>query len=143
MRIRPFGCIALFVMLVALSVPLSGHHGSTLLYDMNRNVTMKGVVTSFQYKNPHVYINYDVKDAKGHVVNWVVETYAPIVMVKRDGWTRDTFKIGDEIIVTVWPARSGAPRGFLAKLVMPTGVTLYGMLWEVPALVAEPQAALA
>jgi hypothetical protein len=30
-------------------------------------------------------------------------------------------KPGDEITVTMWPSKAGAPRGFLLKIVLPNG----------------------
>jgi hypothetical protein len=100
--------------------PVFAHHGSAVSYtiDLNKLVTMKGTVTSFEWANPHVYLMYDVKDEKGNVVHWGAETHAPSVLSDEDGWTRNTFKPGDEITITVFPSRVGAPRGLIAKIVL-------------------------
>lgn len=106
--------------LLVLSASLFAHHGSRVSYDLTKEVTMKGVVTEYQYQNPHIYLLYDVKDDNGNVVHWGVETNSPIVQA-RWGWDKHTLKPGDEITVTVWPSKVGAPRGYLAKLVTPDG----------------------
>jgi hypothetical protein len=106
--------------LLALSVAVLAHHGSRVSYDLTKQVTMKGVVTEYQYQNPHIYILYDVTDESGNVVHWGVETNSPIVQA-RWGWDKHTLKPGDEITVTVWPSKVGSPRGYLAKLVTPDG----------------------
>jgi hypothetical protein len=54
------------------------HHGSRVSYDMTKELTMKGTVTEYQYQNPQIYIMYDVKDEKGDVVHWGVETIGMI-----------------------------------------------------------------
>jgi hypothetical protein len=105
---------------LAFSAPVLAHHGSRVSYDLTKQVTMKGVVTEYQYQNPHIYIMYDVKDESGNVVHWGAETNSPVVQ-SRFGWDRHTLKPGDEITVTVNPAKVGAARGYLAKLVTADG----------------------
>lgn len=110
----------LVVGLSLLNRPLFAHHGSRVSYNMDKEVTMKGVVTEYQYQNPHIYVMFDVKDDQGNLVHWGVETYSPIVMENYE-WDKHTVKPGDEITVTLWPSKVGSPRGFLAKLVLPDG----------------------
>jgi len=106
--------------LLAFSTPMLAHHGSRVSYDLSKQITMKGVVTEYQYQNPHIYIMYDVKDENGNVVHWGAETNSPVVQA-RFGWDRRTLKPGDEITVTLNPAKGGASRGYLAKLVTADG----------------------
>jgi hypothetical protein len=117
---KPVGFLSLLACLVSICVPGFAHHGSAVSYtiDLNKLITMKGTVTSFEWANPHVYLMYDVKDEKGNVVHWGAETHAPSVLSDEDGWTRNTFKPGDEITITVFPSRVGAPRGLIAKIVL-------------------------
>jgi hypothetical protein len=81
-------------------------------------VTMEGTVTEFQWRNPHVYILYDVKDDKGNVVNWGAETHSPVVCENDDGWTKNTLKPGDRVTISVFPSNVGSSRGLLAKIVL-------------------------
>jgi Family of unknown function (DUF6152) len=106
--------------LLAFSAPMLAHHGSRVSYDLSKQITMKGVVTEYQYQNPHIYIMYDVKDENGNVVHWGAETNSPVVQA-RFGWDRRTLKPGDEITVTLNPAKGGGSRGYLAKLVTADG----------------------
>jgi len=112
-----------FVLLAILTMacPVVAHHGSRISYDMNKMVTLKGVIKEVHFVNPHVYFTFDVKDAKGNVTEWGAETDPPITMTNRYGWSRSYLKSGDEVTVTVWPSKVGAPRGFLAKLVTADG----------------------
>jgi uncharacterized protein DUF6152 len=99
----------------------SAHHGSRVSYDLTKTVTLKGIVKEFNYINPHVYFTFDVKDGKGKVTEWGAETDPPIMMGNRYGWSKRYLKPGDQVTVTVWPSKAGAPRGFLAKLVTADG----------------------
>lgn len=106
--------------LLMVSPKLLAHHGSRASYDMTKMVTLEGTVTEFRWQNPHIYLMFNVKDDKGNVVEWGAETNSPIVM-ERDGWTPHELKEGDRVTVTLWPSKTDAPRGFLAKLVEPDG----------------------
>jgi hypothetical protein len=108
---------SLTVFLLAFSGPTFAHHGSGISYILNKNLTMEGTVTEFQWRNPHVYIMFDAKDAQGNVVNWGAETHSPIVCENEDGWTKSTLKPGDKITISVYPSKIGTPRGLLAKIV--------------------------
>lgn len=108
--------------LLLVGIPLWAHHGNAS-YDNDNPVTIKGAVTEFAWTNPHVQIYLDVKDDKGKVVHWSVETLSPGKLV-RAGWTKDSVKVGDQISITLIPAKSGAPVGFLHKLVLSSGEEL-------------------
>ena len=108
--------------LLLFGIPLWAHHGNAS-YDTDNRVTIKGTVTEFAWTNPHVQIYLDVKDDKGKIVHWSVETYSPGKLV-RAGWTKDSVKAGDQVSITLIPAKSGAPVGFLHKLVLPDGTVL-------------------
>ena len=102
--------------------PLWAHHGNAA-YDDKNPITIKGTVTEFAWTNPHVQIYLDVKDDKGNVAHWSVETYSPGKLI-RAGWTKESVKAGDLVSITLIPARNGAPVGFLHKLVLPNGKVL-------------------
>jgi hypothetical protein len=111
--------VAAAITLLSISRPLFAHHG-TAAYDEVNPITLKGTVTDFVWANPHSLIKVDVKDEKGNIVHWVAETFAPGKLA-RDGWTRNIVKPGDEVTVTVSPARDGSLEGLLRILVLPDG----------------------
>ena len=108
--------------LLFLAIPLWAHHGNAA-YDDKNPITIKGTVTEFAWTNPHVQIYLDVKDAKGAVAHWSVETYSPGKLI-RAGWSKDVIKPGDVVSIDLIPAKNGAPVGFLHKLVLPNGKVL-------------------
>lgn len=118
-RNADFALMILFVYLIS-SLPAFPHHGTAVAYDQSRNVTMKGTVTEFVFKNPHIQLRYDVKDEKGNVVNWTAEC-GGVYFWSALGFRRDSLKPGDQITITIHPSRAGAPLGELAVLETPNG----------------------
>jgi hypothetical protein len=108
--------------ILAFGIPVWAHHGNAA-YDDKNPITIKGTVTEFAWVNPHVQIYLDVKDDKGKVAHWSVETYSPGKLV-RAGWSKDVVKPGDLVSIILIPARNGSPVGFLHKMVLPNGKEL-------------------
>lgn len=125
MRLRAFA-LAAALSVVGFCATAWAHHGN-VAYDEAHPITISGKVTEFVWSNPHCQIYLDVKDAKGKVVNWAVESQSPGIL-RRNGWTREILKAGDAITVTLIPARNGAPVGFsgedLGKVVLADGRVL-------------------
>ncbi len=111
--------IAAAVSVLTVSGPASAHHG-TAAYDEVNPITLKGTVTEFLWANPHSQIKIDVKDEKGNIMHWVAETFAPGKLA-RDGWTRNIVKPGDQVTVTISPAKDGSLEGLLRVVVLPDG----------------------
>ena len=88
------------------STTILAHH-STAMYNMNRPVTVTGVVKRFEWTNPHAFIFLDVMDEKGNAVEWEVEMMS-LNHLRGYGWTRNTVKAGDLISCTGGAAKSGA-----------------------------------
>jgi hypothetical protein len=96
--------------LAMLSVPAFAHHGTGISYDQNATITIKGNVTEFAWKNPHSQLYIDVTEGPYKGKNFGVELNSPGVMI-RQGWTKNQFKIGDEVVINVHPSRVGAAVG--------------------------------
>ena len=115
--------VLLSVILVAgmTAGSLFAHHGTGISYDLNAPlVTIKGVVTEFAWRNPHVSIFIDVKDDKGQVVNWGIE-HNNVNSLAKLGWNRNTLKPGQEVTAVIHPSRSGAPVGLTVKVILADG----------------------
>ena len=99
---------------------LLAHHSRGGTYDMKKQVTLKGTVTEVSWRNPHVAIYMDVKDPDGKVVNWAFEN-SSVSTLARQGYSRNTLRVGQEITAIVNPSALGAPRGIVVKVVLADG----------------------
>jgi hypothetical protein len=105
-----------------VSVPLSAHHGNAA-FAAGKTLTLKGTVTQWIWANPHCWLKFDVKDDSGKVVNWVAETSNAADMVER-GWSKQLFKPGDQVTVTLQPVKNGNPLGRVLQVLLPNGETI-------------------
>ena len=110
MRNRLMAIVFVGIAVLAISVPMFAHHGNAS-YDVTKKPTVKGTVTDYIWANPHCWLKFDAKGENGEVVHWVVEASNPPDQT-RQGWTKSTFKVGDEVEVTMGSvARNGQPVG--------------------------------
>jgi hypothetical protein len=93
------------------------------VFDIGKRVTLKGTVTEWFWANPHCLLRFDVKDDRGEVVHWIGETQAPPNMIPF-GWSRQSFKPGNEVTLTLEPVKNGQPLGRLLQVVFADGKTL-------------------
>jgi hypothetical protein len=92
--------------LFPIALPLAAHH-SRAIYDQQRIVTLKGVVTRYEWTNPHVYLYVETQGDAGDPVVWELESNVTSIM-RRRGWSRDTFAPGDRVTARGNPARDSA-----------------------------------
>ena len=97
-----------FGLLVA-AVPAMAHHAFSAEFDAEKPITLKGKVSKIAWTNPHVWIYVNVADDAGKLTNWGFEMGAPH-QVQGRGWTRNTVKIGDELVIVGSRARDGSNR---------------------------------
>src|SRR5881628_1451342 len=109
MRVKVLVCaVAVGVMLATGSA--IAHHSFAAEFDAQKPLTLKGVVTKIEWMNPHTYFYLDVAGEDGKVVNWGMEMASPNGLM-RQGWTRNTLKVGDSITVEGSQAKDGTNVG--------------------------------
>ena len=99
--------------------PMLAHHGTTA-YDFSRTLTLRGIVTRFDWVNPHASLEWDAKTENGGVEHWVVELTSP-GMLTRSGWHHDSLKEGDEVTVYLHPSKNGTKFGLFQRVVFADG----------------------
>jgi len=118
---------ALVTLLVLATVllgarPALSHH-SNVAYEVTKVITITGVVTEFQWVNPHTWLHVMVDDGKGGKVEWVAEGRAPGILL-RAGWTRSSLKAGETVTVDMSPAKDGTRTAIIARVTKADGTIL-------------------
>jgi hypothetical protein len=128
MRRRTAVLAGVCVLLLVLHGRHIAAHHSFNMFDMEKDVTYKGVVTEYRWANPHVHITVEIKLEAGvdpaTVGIWDVEGGSMNIM-GRQGWTRATFKAGDSITLVGHPMKDGSKGVSLFYAIMPDGKRLY------------------
>jgi Family of unknown function (DUF6152) len=117
----PSAALIIFSLTVSVA-PISAHHTITAIYDTNKVVTLKGVVTEVNWQNPHVILHLDVKNGDGATTSWAIETRATNI-VKRCGLNQDFVKAGETVSTDVLVAKDGARKAWLETITLPGGGT--------------------
>ena len=104
-----------------LAAPVLAHHSFTM-FDMTKRITLTGSVTSFEWTNPHSYIEIDVPDDQG-VKHWSIEMGSPSIL-QQSGWKFSSLKKGDKTTLIISPLKNGKPGGFLNTATLPDGRVL-------------------
>jgi hypothetical protein len=90
---------------VLASSPLLAHH-SAANFDTRAEVTLQGVVTRYDWKNPHVYMALEIEGPDGTRVEQAIEAGASSVLLPL-GLTQDSVRLGERVTVRGNPSRRG------------------------------------
>ncbi len=112
----------LFLCFLLLPGTTYAHH-SFAMFDNNNQILLQGTVTHFQWTNPHVYIELEVKEKDATVKRWTIECANPGIL-SRVGWKFNMLKKGDEITVVVSPLRNGKAGALLKQVKLSDGTKM-------------------
>ena len=110
--------------LLLASVPAIAHHSFAAEFDAAKPIKLTGSVTKVEWMNPHTYFYIDVKDEKGQTANWGLEMGSPNGLM-RQGWTRNSMKIGDVVAVEGRAAKDGSNIGNARSVTLSNGQRLF------------------
>jgi hypothetical protein len=119
MRRKDFSFAIAAAAMVWTAMPARAHH-SFSMFDMSKQITLVGTVTSFEWTNPHCYIEIDVPNESGAVKHWSIELGSPSIL-QQAGWKYRSLKKGDKTTLIINPLKNGQAGGFLSKATLPDG----------------------
>lgn len=108
-------------MTAALAIlPAAAHHSVHGTYDDTALVTITGMVSSTQWRNPHAVFVLEVADAVNAPAFWSIEIGAPSSLA-RLGLSRDFLVEGDRVTLEVWAARNGTRSAYARSISLADG----------------------
>jgi hypothetical protein len=111
-------------LIALLTAQLFAHHSLQKTHDMERTVTLSGVISSVEWVNPHARLYLDVRGATGGIATWNIELGAPNTM-SRYGLVPSALKPGDPITADVWVAKDSSLSASAEALKLNDGRTAY------------------
>lgn len=117
--------------LLFTAIPTSAHHAFASEYDANKLVTVSGIVTTFEWTNPHALLYIDGKDAEGKAGSWKFEMGSPGGLESR-GWKKTDLKNGDQITVDGYAAKDGRNVANVRMVRLADGRKLFGGFQSTP-----------
>lgn len=111
---------ALLIALCAATTIARAHHAFTAEFDANKSVKIEGTLSKLEWTNPHIWLYLDVKDSGGSIVKWQCEGGAPNALT-RNGWSKETLKIGEQVAVEGWLAKDGSKSCNARSIMLPGG----------------------
>ena len=96
------------------------HHSYGATYDTSKEVQLKGKLAQFVFRNPHSFVHVQAPDEKGVQQRWAVE-WAGTSQLANTGVTRESLKVGDQVVITARPSRvTGEYRVLMVRLIRPS-----------------------
>ena len=111
-------------LLTVAGIPAAAHHSFAAEYDSTKPITLHGAVVRVEWTNPHARFYVEVKDADGKASTWNLELASPNVLV-RQGWTRQSLRIGDEITVSGSMAKDGSKMANAREVTLASGKRVF------------------
>ena len=101
---------------VMISTALPAHHSTNDVYDESKTVQVSGKVVAWRLVNPHPFLTIEVVGSDGRTEKWDLSfggsAAAPL---RRQGYTPETFKVGEIINARGNPALSNTVKGILIR----------------------------
>lgn len=116
----------------ALSSTAWAHH-STAMFDYSKSETLVGTVKTWQYTNPHSFLQILVPDGKGGSSEWSIEAGPVTPIGAKLGWTQDAFKPGDKVTAVVAPMKNGTHGGTIRTATLADGRVLKALTADIKA----------
>jgi hypothetical protein len=97
---RKLVTLALGIGVLVSAAPLVAHHSVSAEFDTTKTIKFVGMVKEVNWGNPHIYTSVETTDPDtGKPAVFRVEGGAPNALF-RQGWRKDTLKIGETVTVT-------------------------------------------
>ena len=120
LRFRTENVLSAFFGLATLAVPALAHHAFPAEFDVDKPVTLAGVVSKLDWVNPHVYVHLEVKESNGKTAEWALESW-PTGILHKSGVSKDMIKEGTPLTILAYRAKDGTNLAYIRKFTWSDG----------------------
>jgi hypothetical protein len=118
----PASVVLAIGVLMLLTMPVSAHHSYVSFWDVDKSVSITGVVKSVRLVNPHANMVVEVTDGNGQKSDWSIVSRGSVSALRAAGWKEDTVTIGMKVTVEGNPSRNQGAKGLAAgRITKPDG----------------------
>jgi hypothetical protein len=103
-------------LILAAGTPANAHHAFAGTYVLDQTATIEGTIVQFDIRNPHSFVNLEIRDAEGKAARWGVE-WGGVTLLAQTGVTKATLKVGDKVTVIGAPSRDATEHKVLMKVI--------------------------
>ena len=105
---KAVGILTVLLGSVPMTASLSAHH-SRAMFDVKELISVEGVVTKVEWKNPHMWVALDVPGSDGKTESWGFEGSGAASMVAA-GISPQILKVGNRVKIIAHPPRDKSQR---------------------------------
>jgi hypothetical protein len=118
--------LSLVIAAPLLAATVYAHHSYAATYDTSQEIKLQGKLVQFVYRNPHSFVHIEAPDEKGVTQRWAIE-WSGGGQLANQGVTRDSLKVGDEVVIVGRPSRvPGEYRALMVTLKRPSDGFTWG-----------------
>lgn len=125
---RALRLVAAAAATLALASTAAAHH-SPAVFDLRTEVTLTGVITAYQFRNPHLFIHLEVEGGSELEGEWEVEAQSPRIMTLY-GWSPKSLAPGDRVVVVANPPQQRGKRLALGRSVLKSDGKTLRIPWD-------------
>jgi hypothetical protein len=114
-----------------LAATVAGAHHGFGTFAMDQDIELEGVITKFDFVNPHSWIHFDVTGSDGKIKSYRCEVRSATTL-RRSGWTPEMFAAGTKVHIQGSPDRVEPTACYVSTITFNNGLTLdrYGQRIE-------------
>ena len=104
-------------------LPVAAHHSMSALFDFNQRFSRTGTLTELDWRNPHIYLLVEAREADGQTQTWAFEGPSPVFFRNREIASKDDFvdSIEKTVVVEASRARDGSSSGLIRSITLANG----------------------
>ena len=122
--VTPRRIIGAGILLLVVAMSAAAHHSVSGVFDVTKEVTVTGKISTLEWINPHTFIHLDVTQPNGTVATYVFESLPP-AFLRRSGVNKEGLlggkEVGQTVTIKANPYRDKPHGGWITRITYSDG----------------------